>query len=203
MTEHIQPLLDRIHSEGLKKAESEREALLDQARAEAGRIRNEAQSEAEALRQQAEADAEATLARGQTALEQAARDTLLQFRAELGRQLQVAAQTAAKAALSSPELIASLLREIVKKKAVGGKITLETGEDVGKDLEGLLPALLKDAGAEEGVEIVLTPRTASGFTLRFAESTAVMDFTDESVATWLGAALRPELAKTLRAKSDG
>jgi V/A-type H+-transporting ATPase subunit E len=202
MTEHIQPLLDRIHTEGLKKAESQRDALLEQARADARRIREEAEAQAASLRKQAETDAEATRARGQTALEQAARDTLLQFRAELNRQLQVAAETAAQKTLSAPELVAGLLKDIVAKNASAGKLSIETGPELGKALETLLPALLKEAGANDGADIVLNPKASAGFKLRFADSAAVADFTDEAVATWLSATLRPELAKTLLPKSD-
>lgn len=202
MSEHIQPLLDRIHSEGLKKAEADRDALLQQARDEAKRIREKAEEDAASIRKKAETDAEATRARGQTALEQSARDTLLQFRAELNRQLKVAAETAAKETLSAPELIASLLKDIVAKNASACKLTIETGPELGKSLENLLPALLKEAGADDGADIVLNPKASAGFKLRFADSAAVADFTDEAVATWLSATLRPELAKTLLPKSD-
>ncbi|MCC5843806.1 MAG: hypothetical protein JJU05_06090 [Verrucomicrobia bacterium] len=202
MSEHIQPLLDRIHSEGLKKAEADRDALLHQARDEAKRIREKAEEDAASIRKKAETDAEATRARGQTALEQSARDTLLQFRAELNRQLKVAAETAAKETLSAPELIASLLKDIVAKNASACKLTIETGPELGKSLENLLPALLKEAGADDGADIVLNPKASAGFKLRFADSAAVADFTDEAVATWLSATLRPELAKTLLPKSD-
>ncbi len=202
MSEHIQPLLDRIHSEGLKKAEAERDALLEQARAEAQRIREKAEQEAEALRKQAETDAAASIARGQTALEQSARDTLLQFRAELNRQVEVAARTAAKETLSAPELIGTLLKEIVSGRGASGKLVLEAGPELADTLEKLLPALLKEAGSGEGSEIVLNPRTGAGFKLRLADSAAVTDFTDESVAAWLSATLRPELAKHLLSKTD-
>ena len=202
MSEHIQPLLDRIHSEGLKKAEADRDALLEQARAEAQRIREKAEQEADALRKQAETDAEAAKTRGQTALEQSARDTLLQFRAELNRQLQVVARAAAKETLSAPDLVAALLKDIVANNAASGKLTIEAGPELGKSLENLLPALLKEAGAKDGAEIVLNPRTGSGFKLRYADSTAVADFTDEAVAEWLSATLRPELAKRLLPNAD-
>lgn len=201
-TEHIQPLLDRIHTEGLKKAQAEHDALLEHARAEARRIREQAEQEAEALRRQAQTDADATQARGRTALQQAARDTLLQFRAELARQLQTAAKTAAKTTLASPELIAALLKDLVSKNAASVNLTLETGPELAKALEPLLPALLKDAGADGTAEIILNPRTSAGFKLRFADSAAVADFTDDAVADWLSATLRPELAALLRTDSD-
>jgi vacuolar-type H+-ATPase subunit E/Vma4 len=201
MTEHIQPLLDRIQSEGLKKAEAEREALLEQARAEAGQLRAAAEKEAEALRAKAESDAEASLARGRTSLEQAARDTLLQFRSELNRQLETLARSAAAATLSSADQVAPLLGKLLESGKGNGKGLVETSPDLAKDLEPLLPALLKELGSEQGAELVLNPRTGAGFTLRFEDSAAVADVTDEAVAAWLSTHLRPELAALLKSQA--
>jgi len=201
MSEHIQPLLDRIHSEGLKKAEAEREALLEKARAEAQSLRADAEREAERLRAQAEKDADATRARTQTALEQAARDTLLSFRTALNRQLETTAKTAAGAALSSEALLTDLLKSLAGSGK--GSLALEADEKSAERLKNLLPALLRDAGNEEGFEVLVNPKIKAGFKLQFSEGAAVADITDEAIASWLAAYLRPEVAKLLQpAKED-
>ncbi|MCC5847420.1 MAG: hypothetical protein JJU29_04925 [Verrucomicrobia bacterium] len=196
MSEHIQPLLDRIHSEGLKKAEAEREALLAKAREEAQSIRATAEREAERLRDQAEKDADATRVRTQTALEQAARDTLLSFRSALNRQLEITAKAAAGAALSSEELLTDLLKSLAS--AGKGHLALEADEKTAERLKTLLPALLKEAGNGEGFEVVVNPKIKAGFKLQFSEGAAVADVTDEAIASWLSAYLRPEVAKLLQ-----
>lgn len=198
MSEHIQPLLERIHTEGLKKAEAERDAILDQARADAHRIREQAEREAGEIREQAEADAAATRARSGTALEQAARDTLLQFRSELNRQLEILAGRAAAKTLSSAEQVAELLQSLMKGNRDKGKALIETRPELGKTLEPLLPALLNELGEDQGVELILNPRANAGFTLRFENAATVTDITDASVAGWLSAHLRPELAALLK-----
>ena len=203
MSEHIQPLLERIRTEGLKKAEAERDALLDQARAEAGRIREAAEAEAKALREAAEKDAESTKARGSAALDQAARDTLLKFRSELNRQVELAAKAAAGASMQSDELVSELLKDLIHTRGVSGKISVEADSETAKRLETLLPALLRDLGAGEGSDIVINPRAGKGFKLKFAESAAVVDVTDEAVADWLGTFLRPDLAKRLQPGKEG
>lgn len=203
MSEHIQPLLDRIHSEGLKKAEAERDALLESARAEADKILENARNEADGIREKAEKDAEALQARGTAALEQAARDTLLQFRSELSRQAGATARAAASAALDSDDLMKELLRELVSAREASGAITVEAGGKTGERLKQLLPALLKDLGKDDGFEVVLNPRAGAGFKLKFEGSSAVFDITDEAVAGWLSAWLRPELAEILKKSAGG
>jgi len=202
MSEHIQPLLERIQSEGLKKAETERDAILERARAEAEGILESARKEAADLTAQAESEAEATLQRGKAALRQAARDELLRLRTEIGRQLNLAAKKAASAPLSSEDLIPDLLRELVKAHGASGTVTVEAGAPLADKLKDLLPALLKDAGAEGG-EVVMNPKTGAGFHLRFGDSAQGIDLTDEAVADWLGAHLRPELAELLKPESSG
>jgi F0F1-type ATP synthase membrane subunit b/b' len=202
MSEHIQPLLDRIRTEGIQQAEAERDRLLEQAREEARNIRETAETEARNIRSQAEADAETSRARGEAALAQASRDTLLQFRAELGRQLELLAKQAAGASLSSPDLVADILREQIRSAAPGAKLTLEAGSALAKTLESLLPALLKELGSSRETELVLNPRAGAGFKLSFSGSAAVADISDDAVATWLGALLRPELARHLRPAQD-
>jgi len=197
MIEHIQPLLDRIRTEGLKKAEAEREVLLERARAEADKIRADAEADAASLREKAEADADAATARGTAALQQAARDGLLQFRAELLRQVEAAAKTAAASALSADSLVSDLIRELVKTRSASGKIHVEAGSELAAKLENLLPALLQELGGGNGTEIRMNPRSGAGFRLKFGADAAVADLSDESIADWLAAYLRPELAQLL------
>lgn len=203
MSEHIQPLLDRIRAEGLKKAEAEKEALLESARAEADKILENARKEADGIREKAEKDAEALQARGAAALEQAARDTLLQFRSELTRQAGATAQAAASAALESDALLHDLLRDLVSAREASGAITLEANGETGERLKNLLPALLRDLGKDDGFDVVLNPRAGGGFKLKFADSSAVFDLTGEAVAGWLSAWLRPELAEILKKSAGG
>ncbi|NLF85744.1 MAG: hypothetical protein GX571_06520, partial [Lentisphaerae bacterium] len=50
MTEELQQLLDRIRTEGVEKAQAEAQALVEQARREAGEIVARAEAEAKAFR---------------------------------------------------------------------------------------------------------------------------------------------------------
>lgn len=194
MSEHIQPLLERIRTEGLKQAETERDSILEQARTEAEGIRESARRNAESITSKAEQEAEASLKRGRAALEQAARDQLLRLRTEINRQLKLAAQTAAAAPLSSEEIVPDLIRDLVAAHGGAGRVTVEAGSPLAEKLKPLLPALLKDADGD----VVMNPKTGAGFRLRFGESAEGVDLTAESVADWLAATLRPDLAGLLK-----
>jgi V/A-type H+-transporting ATPase subunit E len=197
MSEHIQPLLERIQSEGLQKAEAERETILDQARNEAEGILQSARNEADDIRQKATAEAAASLQRGQATLEQAARDLLLRLRTEMHRQVQIAAEKAASATLSSEEAVAALLKERIQHQDASTHITVETNPALGEKLKPLLPALLQEAGVAGG-EVVMHPKAGAGFELRFSDSTAGVDISAEAVAEWLSSLIRPELAALLK-----
>lgn len=199
MSEHLQPLLDRIHSEGLRKAEAEREDILSQARKEAEAITAAARQQAETLAAEAASKAEASEQRAKAAIQQAARDSLLTFRAELTRQVNAAAKSAAAAQLSSTELVGSLLKQLLEHRSETGAITVEAGSKLAGTLEQLLPALLRDLGSKAETQIHMNPRSGEGFRLKFADSAAVLDLTDAAVANWLAAYLRPELASLLQA----
>lgn len=194
MSDVIQPLLDRIHTEGLKKAESERDTLLSEAKVKASRIIEEAQKKAEALQAEAEQRAEASIARGTTALEQAARDVLLKLRSEIARQVTVAAQTAASSTLSSPEVVAALITDLVKSHVASGNVQIECHPELGGHLKKSLPALLKDVGSSAEAKIIMNPKTQSGFILRLGDSAEGIDLTESAVGEWISAGLRKDIA---------
>jgi len=196
MNEQIQPLLERIQSEGLQKAETERERILSEARSEAESLLANAREEAAAIQETAKAEAAATLARGTATLEQAARDLLLRLRTELSRQLQAAAAAAASSSLSSSDIVSDLLRELVKEGGKGA-VTVETNPELGETLKALLPSLLKDV---EG-EVIMNPKAGAGFSVRFSDSPQGMDVSADAVAEWLAASVRPELASLLKPSS--
>ena len=114
MAEELQSLLNRINEEGLKKAESERAEIIAAAEKKAKQIVSAANEEAAAIRANAQSDAEALRKRAEAAVKQASRDVLLELKNELERRL-VAAVGGAAAAAFSPELMASIIKELATK----------------------------------------------------------------------------------------
>ena len=174
MSENIQPLLDRIRSEGVKKAEHERDQLLSDARAEAQALLTKAEEEIAGQRKQMLEDVSHQEHRQRAAMEQAARDLVLRTRSELNRLLQAAAGHAATASLSSVEVISSLLLHLIQAQSEGN-VTIEAGSQLHAELQTLLPLLLQDVGRGEGTVLQMNPALESGFRLNFDDQPGSLD----------------------------
>ena len=199
MSDQIQPLLERIQSEGLNQSREERTKVLADAQSKAEAVITEAKKQAAQIISDAENQAEARLAQGTTTLEQAARDLLLKLRSEMARQINLAAEKAAAASLGSEEIISTILPELAKSGS--GDLSLEAASPLAEKVEKLLPALLKDAGKEG--KIIMNQKTGAGCRLHFEESAEVIDFSSQAVADWLSQNLRSDVATLLRNQTDG
>ena len=79
----LDTLIDKIKSEAIEAAEHKAKEILDRARMEAQSITTEAEAKREALLFGADKEAQATLAKGEIALKQAARDLIISVRNDL------------------------------------------------------------------------------------------------------------------------
>jgi vacuolar-type H+-ATPase subunit E/Vma4 len=79
----LDTLIDKIKSEAIEAAEHKATEILDRARMEAQNITTEAEAKREALLFGADKEAQATLAKGEIALKQAARDLIISVRNDL------------------------------------------------------------------------------------------------------------------------
>ena len=113
MAENLQGLLDRIHRDGIARAESERDDILEQAKKEAARIVSEAEAEAASIRSGAKTDADREIKRAESSIRQAARDVVLSLREELDGRISRLVRSAAGEALT-PEVVAEVLRALAK-----------------------------------------------------------------------------------------
>lgn len=113
MAEELQSLLDKIHHDGIQKAEAERDRLLAEARKEAEAIIKQARAEADKMRQNAENDSAALEKRAENAIRQAARDVVLALKSELKRRLEAIVKANVDQALT-PEFMAGIIAELAK-----------------------------------------------------------------------------------------
>ena len=203
MADELQALLDRIASEGLKRAEVERDDLLSKARAEAARIRDESLAEAEKTVAESRREAALLEEKGRQALRQAARDVLLSLRERLRERLNHTLRGAIGQAMT-PQLMADLLREVAHSFAaregdpqrLGISLAPARLETVRSELLGLLGASLK---AEATLHPL--PGGRDGFQVSFSGQDVVYDFTDEALAEVLCAFLSPKLAELVHTES--
>ena len=165
MSEELQSLLEKINAEGVRKAEAEREAILEKARSEAEALVAEAKRQASEATARAEAEAAALRSRAESAIRQAARDLVLELKHELESRLNAAVAGAAKTALT-PELMAEIVRALAERFSADpeGELTVLAAVRDTAALDAALrgalaaslktkPVVLADAGISGGVEV--------------------------------------------------
>ena len=199
MSEELQSLLDRISADGIQKAEAERARIIAEAAAEAAALKDAAESECNALKIQAEKDAEALKNRAVSAASQAARDIMLQLRAELNSRLEAAIGDAVSAALT-PEFMAKLVQELAAAFAANPDSDLSVRTAV-RDLPAL-DAALKNALTEsfkKAPRLFASREISSGMQIEFNDSKVCFDFSGEAVSELLTAYAGSRLAEIFKA----
>ena len=192
MAEELQQLLEKIQRDGVEKADAEAAAILAKAKADADAILKDAEAKAAARRDEAEADARAFEDRARKTISQAARDTVLDVKAALGRLLENLLAKDVAAALANPDEVARLALAAVK--ALGADaVDVAAGAKLAAALKAQLAA-----AAAKGVQVVLDETTGAGFSLRLDGGRVEHDFSEAALAAALAKRLRPDLARLVR-----
>ena len=186
MAEELQSLLEKIQNDGIKKAEAERDAILDRARSEAAAIIRAAEEEAAHLKKAAETDAASTTARAESSIRQAARDIALKLKVELEERLTKAISVSAKSAMT-PEFMASLISDMAKDfaKNPDAEITILTS---GRDAEAL-SALVRDtlgASFKNAPQVFADASVNGGMQIDFNGENVFFDFSAEAITELIG-----------------
>ena len=198
MADELQHLLDRIQSDGVEKAQTESDLIIEQARAKASEIIDEAEKQAKSSLEEAEEGAQAFTRRAEQSLQQAARDTVLS--------VQSAIENTFKALLGaevdkdvSGDLIKTLIETAVKAYAEkGASLDIMVPEAEQSSLAEWAAGAFRDA-AGDGVEIKGDRTLAQGFRVSMADGRIQHDFSAEAITDALAALLRPQLAGILKA----
>lgn len=203
MDVQVQELIDKIKKDGIESAAVDASRVKAEAEAEARRIVEAARKEAEALMAKAKADAERAEKAGIAAVEQASRNLVLAFKAEIERLLAtlVARETAAA---YGDDALKTAVPEIVKAWAAKGEDSLDLILPA-SSLAGV-EAFFKDKLAAElkkGVVLKVERSLGAGFHIAAKDGSAYYDFSAAAVAELLSAYLNPRLAETLKAAVVG
>ncbi len=200
MADELQALLDRIHEEGVKKAESEAARILDEARAKAGALVEAAREESRRALEAAQRDSAALVSKGEETLRQAARDVLLSLREQLQDRLRDVAKACVAREVSGQSLAALVGAGIERLASAedGGDIHVLVAE---KDREAVSQCLMARLGEDLRARTYLSPLPGmeGGFKLRFEASSVMYDFSDEALADALSALVSPRLAELIKA----
>ena len=206
MAEELQNLLDKIHNEGIKKAEAERDAMLADARKQADELVRKAREEADAVRKQAELDREALEKRAESAVKQAARDIILALKEELKRRLAAIVKSNVDSALT-PEFMAKLIGEIVSgvkrdpEQAAGAAINIMVAPAHLTELEKALRASLA-ADLAASTELFPNQAAGRGFKISTSGNQVFFDFSDAALTEMISAYAGSRVGAIIGEKRD-
>ena len=194
MSEELQSLLEKINSDGIMKANAERDAIVAKAKSEAAAIVAAAKKEAADLRTQAAADAETLQKRAESAISQAARDVVLKLKAELGARISAAVEGAAEEAMT-PEFMAELIKALGTQflNDPDAELTVITAVRDASKLDAALKGALA-ASLKKQPRVLAEPTIKGGMEVNFSGSELFFDFSTEALTELLAAYTAPRIA---------
>ena len=200
MSEDLQSLLDKINADGIQKAEAESAKIIADAKAEAARIIADARAESSKITADAEAAAETFKARAVSGARQAARDIVLQLRADLAARVNEIVSGAASEVLT-PEFMTQLIKMLADKFVASpdAEVTVRCAV---KDLAAL-DAALKGALADslkKAPVLIASPEISAGIQIDFSEDNCYFDFTEAAVTELMAAYAGEQLAAVFKAQ---
>jgi len=199
MTAELQPLIDRIRTEAVEKAEQEAEAILAKAREKADRLVKDAEAQAQQKLEKADQDAKAFAERSTRTLEQAARDVLIAVQQGIENRVSQLVVEELDRALNT-EALTELLGRMVESYVAKGGESSQVEVLVSEEDQEKLVAYFKGKYDEQlrgGLEVRADGDILKGFHISFDGGQVYHDFSREAMAEALTHFLRPHLAATV------
>jgi V/A-type H+-transporting ATPase subunit E len=212
----IDTLIARLREEGVTKGREEAARIEREAQQAAARQRREAETEAERVLAEARREAASLKTAGEDALRLAMRDTVLQLKSVLTREVNEKVKRLITTELKREEFVQQLILEVARRGRE------EAGVESGDAMEIVLPHELVDieelrrnplelregslshfvlaVASEvlgEGVRFTVAEDDASGIRIRLQDKHVEIDLTDEKVAELILAHLQPRFRAIL------
>ena len=198
MTEDIKQLIEKIQREGVNAAEEKAREIEEDTRRRASSIIEDAKREAEKVVTAAKKEASRMQESGNLALKQAGRDMLLSLKKEINAMLERLVVARLRESLA-PQELARIIAALIKESPAQGKegIIISLNKE---DLEKLEKGFLNQLAAETRKGIALYPSEdiAAGFIISYDAGKSHFDFTDKSLAEYIGVYLKPKLEELLK-----
>ena len=199
MSQHVQELIDKIKTEGLRAADQKAKEIEDSAQANAQKIIADAQVQARHIIADAQAQAQKTHGSTEMALKQSARDTLLALKKEIEGVLRKVISRQVKDSLS-PEQLSDIVGEVVKGSVQAGLVdndieVILNSDDLKKLKDGFIAKLQKEI--KQPMTFKSSDGMSSGFTISFDEGKSCFDFSGESLVEYLSSYLNAQVAALL------
>ena len=200
MAEELQGLLNKIHADGIQKAEEEKAAIIAEAKAQAAAIIAEAKAQAQRESEKAKSSAAAEQEKACKAIRQAARDAVIALKADLLKKLNAAAKDCAAKAMTQ-DVMAQIILEMAKayRDASSSDVKLELLLPAKE--QAAAEALLKSAllaNLKADPKINLTGDFGAGLQISFAGDDVFFDFSDEALADVLCKFAGPKIAAVIK-----
>ena len=200
MAEDVQGLLDKIHNDGIAKAEQEKEAIIAAAREEAARIVAEAKEQAENLKKTAQTEAQADQDKANAAIRQAARDAVIALKADLLAKLNAVVHSCIGEAMTPEvmkQIILTMAQSYAKDANAGESLEVLISKQEQEQTQAFLKEqLLKELKASPVIE--LTTDFNSGLQISFRDSDVYFDFSDDALAEVLCRFVGPKLTAVIK-----
>lgn len=195
----LQELIDKIKTDGVAAAEQDASRKIEDANAEAQRIIEDAKAQAKKIISDAKEESAKFEKAGEDAISQAARNSLIQFRESITKELD--ALIAAEVAQTySKDMLQTLI-----PKAVEAWVKNHEAEDVEvllneADLNALEGGLLSELQEKlhAGITLKADDKFEGGFRIAQKDGSAYYDYSAEAVADMFSAYLNPRTASIMK-----
>lgn len=203
MAEDIRDLIDKIQSEGIQAAEEKARQIEDLARQKAEEIISSAKLQADRMLSDADERIRRDEENKRALLAQAGRDLLLSIKSEINSMLRALIISDTQKALT-PEALSRLLSEMILRsgRSEPGSIEILMRKE---DLESFENHYLHTLSEATKKEIVLksSDEISGGFIISYDSGRSWFDFSDESLADFIGEHLKPKLKNILEDSRKG
>jgi len=197
MEAHLNELIEKIKKDGVKTAEDQAAVIMADAEKKAAQLVNQAEKDAEAILTKAKNDALKFEISGKDALNQAARNLLIELRKNIESQLGAIVEDESSKALSGKSLQDSIVAVMESwSKNDSSELQLLVPENelkaIEKDLLSKLSSKMK-----AGLEIKPFADIESGFRISSKDGKMFYDFSDEELSRMISRYLNQRIQEIL------
>lgn len=197
MEVQVQELIDRVRAEGIEKAKEDAASIIKNAESEAAKIVSDAKRNAASILEEANKEKSRTEESGKAALEQAARNLLLSFRAQIAGELTKIVQKDVLASYTDNVLTELVVKIVTEwKSSDSDSLSVLLNPDALKRLEASFNAKLS-AKIKAGLELKPFPAIKAGFRIEEKDGSAYYNFDANALSEMLCQYLNTELAKRM------
>ncbi len=198
MDTQLKELIDKIKEDGVATAETQSKQIVGDAQKQAQQIIADAKKEAENIQQKAKVEADKFTAAGKAALDQAARDVLLQTQNRLQQVFAALVADEVKGTFSAAILEKAVvaLMQNWQGKAVSDLALMISGPEFA-ELEKGLKSKLADA-LKKGMEIKPAEKLNAGFRIGEKDGSAFYEISAASLAQLMAARVNSAIAESIQ-----